>query len=439
MDSCRQIICVVAASSGFQWQSYVPTLALLVTEDIGGSISMVGYLYLAFVGMSIVGSVLLYTHLRFLSPYQLLGIGFAVRGLSGVLHALGCALQGAGVTAAVFPLLILSRLTHGYTILLFPLSVIWIGARESIENKQVTLARRNVYSTMGIFNGVLAGSLLAAILPTSLQAGAAPGYLNIVVSAVMLGWLYTSFYDRDLLPSGKGGSASAPKRDEDVPWLHLMLVSWAQFTGWMGFVAIEGSLSVIIVEAYGFTHQSVIYAWVPISAMMLAGTIAFSYLHKTLKYRPRAISRIALAALGIASISLCYTLYRTDVYGSSVTKSSSASLVLGVGALLFAFALTNTLFNGLLMVQLLPHQQAKYQTPVQTLSAVGRGVGPYVGTLLMAYGDEYSMGLGPQLLVGFSYFTITSSILVPSFFGDRFYSEPSPSQAAAQPPKKAML
>lgn len=32
-----------------------------------------------------------------------------------------------------------------------------------------------------------------------------------------------------------------------------------------------GSLSMIIVQAYGFTHQSVIYAWVPISAMMLLG------------------------------------------------------------------------------------------------------------------------------------------------------------------------
>jgi hypothetical protein len=44
---------------------------------------------------------------------------------------------------------------------------------------------------------------------------------------------------------------------DEAPWLHIILVGFAQFMGWVGFVAIEGSLSLIIVEAYGFTHSDV--------------------------------------------------------------------------------------------------------------------------------------------------------------------------------------
>jgi hypothetical protein len=46
------------------------------------------------------------------------------------------------------------------------------------------------------------------------------------------------------------------------------------------------------------------------------------------------------------------------------------------------------LFNGLLMQHLQPHQQARFQTPVQTLAAVGRGIGPFMGTVLMQTGDQ---------------------------------------------------
>jgi hypothetical protein len=51
------------------WQSYVPTLALLVSDDFGKDITWVGWLYLAFVGTSIIGSMSLHQHLRCLTPY----------------------------------------------------------------------------------------------------------------------------------------------------------------------------------------------------------------------------------------------------------------------------------------------------------------------------------------------------------------------------------
>ena len=130
------------------WQSYVPTLALLVSTDLGQPITAVGQLYFAFVGTSIVSSLALALHLRHFSPYtvrarsraghftshhiaahivahisrltshiwlvhcpyahpprQLLCSGYALRGLSGALHALGCLF----VTGYSFPLLVVWR------------------------------------------------------------------------------------------------------------------------------------------------------------------------------------------------------------------------------------------------------------------------------------------------------------------------------------------
>jgi cytochrome b subunit of formate dehydrogenase len=122
----------------FQWQSYVPTLALLV-QELGYPITHVGWLYLAFVGTSILASLSLHAHLKVFSPYNLLCIGYSLRCLSGALHTLGSLL----VSQATWQLLICSRIVHGYSILLFPLSVVWIGARESVEQRGATLAQRN--------------------------------------------------------------------------------------------------------------------------------------------------------------------------------------------------------------------------------------------------------------------------------------------------------
>ena len=117
--------------------------------------------------------------------------------MSGAIHVVGCLAQAAGQTTYSFPLLCLSRVIHGYTLLLFPLTVIWIGARQSAEQRPLSLAARNQWSTMGIFSGVLAGSLLASFAPSSLLAGMAPGALNVVVSLAMLGWIVVAFEDRE--------------------------------------------------------------------------------------------------------------------------------------------------------------------------------------------------------------------------------------------------
>ena len=153
---------------------------------------------------------------------------------------------------------------------------------------------------MGIFAGIVTGASLAAVLPTSLSAGTAPGYLNILVSALMMWWLQADFADRAMLPVGKK-AGDAP--DVPVPWLHVNLVGFAQFFGWVGFVAVEGSLSLIVVREYGFTHQNVLAVWGPTSAAMLCGTFLFAQLHKA-KWRAWHIAATAIVALPVSALSL---------------------------------------------------------------------------------------------------------------------------------------
>lgn len=440
----------LATAHRFQWQCYVPTLPLLTNQDLGLPLTAIGWLYFAFVGTSILSSLLLSAHLKYYSPFTLLWTGYTLRAVSGMLHAIGCAYAARVPTA--LSLLIASRVVHGYTILLFPLSVVWIGAREAAEQRPASLASRNAYSTVGIFLGILSGSVLSALMPSSLAAGATPGYLNVLVSFLMLIWLNRSFSDRALLPSrpaappptqsapkaanaaamasdgnvGSGETGGGPQAGDGVPWLHVRLVGFAQLFGWLGFVAIEGSLSLIVVESYGLTHADVIAVWGPTSLAMLLGTALFSALHKA-KWRGSTIATVAIAALPVAAAALVHAMGGkggNTPYEFERSWVAIAWFAGGLGALLFAFAVTNTLWNALLMQHLQPHQQAQFQTPVQTLAAVGRGIGPYLGTVIIGAGDAVHDGLGPRLMVAMAYLAIALSVLVPSAFGAQFFDPP---------------
>lgn len=83
-------------------------------------------------------------------------------------------------------------------------------ALPQLDQRAGALAARNAYSTIGIFLGVVAGGSMAAAMPTSLLAAAAPGWLNVIVSLVMLCWLTLRFADRDMLP------VSPPKGSDAV-------------------------------------------------------------------------------------------------------------------------------------------------------------------------------------------------------------------------------
>lgn len=109
----------------------------------------------------------------------------------------------------------------------------------------------------------------------------------------------------------------------------------------------------------------------------------------------------------------------------------------GVCLMLAAFAMTNTLFNGLLIQRLAPHQQSKYQAPVQMLAAVGRGVGPFLGTSLMVLGDSIKEGIGPRLMLVMCFCSVAASIAVPAAWGPAFMNPVIVAKVDATPERPA--
>ena len=130
---------------------------------------------------------------------------------------------------------------------------------------------------------------------------------------------------------------------------------------------------------------------------------------------------------------------RDCVQPVSAPRLAFGRFVGSIGSLLFSFAVTNTLFMAILMQHLAPHQQATFQTPVQTLGQVGRGIGPYLGTLLIQRGDQIAVGLGPRLMLVMSCCAITSSVILPSLFGGRFYDLPQVALAREQQDRRLSL
>ena len=54
-NSCKRFVCIIAGLSGLQWQAFVPSLSLLVTQGLGQPVEAVGQLYAAFISASVVG------------------------------------------------------------------------------------------------------------------------------------------------------------------------------------------------------------------------------------------------------------------------------------------------------------------------------------------------------------------------------------------------
>ena len=176
------------------------------------------------------------------------------------------------------------------------------------------------------------------------------------------------------------------------------LVGFAQFFGWFGFVVIEGSLSSSeLIRLHPRQRRR------GLGAHLRGDAPRHDALRDAAqaKWRAASIAWIALAALLVGGVSLVARRVMPSVASgiaidATLSTVSIACLTGGLGSLLFAFAVTNTLFNGIPMQHLRPHQQSAFQTPVQTLGAVGRGIGPYLATLAICTANSSARASAPS-------------------------------------------
>ena len=165
------------------------------------------------------------------TPFTLLRRAFELRTVAGLLHVVGL----LSVGPLSLPLLLLSRVVHGVTLLLVPLIVTWLGTNMPHHEKPQVLAERNTFATAGITIGILIGGVMTGLFSDVVLAGMAPGCL-LTLSSVAT-WYAVPIYFRDTryLPTG-ARKAKPGTEGADVPWLHVILSACSNFVGWSGCV-----------------------------------------------------------------------------------------------------------------------------------------------------------------------------------------------------------
>mmetsp|Transcript_42805 Transcript_42805/g.112605 ORF Transcript_42805/g.112605 Transcript_42805/m.112605 type:complete len:497 (-) Transcript_42805:676-2166(-) len=427
---CQSFVCYVGGLSGVQWQAFVPALALLVTRGMHLSMDGVGQIYAVFISTSIVGFLGLPQIVKYVTPYTLLRRAFEMRFVAGLIHIAGL----WKITPYSMPLVLISRAIHGFTLLLVPLNVTWIGANTPDSEKPGVLAERNTWATAGITVGILLGGGFTSYFTDIVMSGLASGWL--LAGTSLATWLAIPHYfiDRRPLPTAEGHVVDGDGKS-GVPWLHVVLSSYANFVGWSGYLAFEGTLSVLLVINFGLSHRHVIFGWVPAAIGTFLGSYAVSRL-RSKSWSTKDLAYLASTSLLVAAVLL--TLGLSRIAGQNVLDCSL--FVLGVSVCLFAFGVGNTVVNAQLLVHLPTHLQATYQTPVQLMANLGRGIGPYVGAIILDSSRRRGAGesWAGTVVSLFAWASIALATFIPVALGSRFYAPPVPTalpQTHSKPPK----
>lgn len=383
-----------------------------------------------------------------MTPYAVLRLAFECRVISGVLHLLAIGAHVCGDVCALnhltLALVLASRAIHGLTLLLMPLGVIYIGTRLPASERATALGERNMWAAAGTAGGLLAGSVGTAVLPNPIAAGAAPGVLLVLTSIGMWLWIGAKFVDRQPLPQDEGeGTDRSSTTDllssrslmSQVPVTHVALTGASNILGWAGYLAIEGTLTMVLVDGFAWPTTSIIIGWVPISLAIFVGTIAFRQLRKELKWE---LSRLAALSSHAAFLGGALMVATLVVPSPAV---ASACFVASCSILICAFALGNTLANAQLLVWLPPHLQTRIQPPVQLLASIGRALGPALGVVAAMAGGGFERRGG--LMLPMTWLLVSLCVWLPGVvFAKKFLATPpalnpppTPSSSAAAPPK----
>jgi len=264
-----------------------------------------------------------------------------------------------------------------------------------------------------------------------MSAGAAPAWLLIVSSVVSWLWLGHSFTDHRMLPH-QAPSEQKGVSDASVPWLHVLITGFANFLGWGGYIAFEGTFTVLLIEDFGWSSRTVILGWAPVAIAAFGGTWAFTKMRKS-KWSQQSHIYVAGASLAVAGALLALPI--------QVNWLSSALFVIGVTLCIFSYAISFTVVNAQLLLHVPAHMQPQIQSPVQLMATLGRGLGPYVGALMVdiSHNAGGSLAIGSwqlrahDLVSAFSWSSLMVATGVPIVWRHDFFSQPAQRSSMIDP------
>jgi predicted MFS family arabinose efflux permease len=119
---------------------------------------------------SFVSFVLVMPLTKFLSPRRLLLCMYTLRFGSGIVYCAALREQ----SMSTLPLLYVSRVLYGLSLMTFAIPAIWIACRLPVEERAAKVTQMQGALTLGIVLGPSWGAFLASLMPTDWQ-----GYTSV--------------------------------------------------------------------------------------------------------------------------------------------------------------------------------------------------------------------------------------------------------------------
>jgi len=305
-----------------------------------------------------------------------------IRGIGGLIHVIGVFLHQYLPTAAIVGVF-LSRAVHGLSQMTFIVGMAYIGANFPKEEKAAAIGAVSTMMMLGLVVGPMSGEAMAALLenvPKMSMFGtyASPGWFSILLSVIPYVYISTKFIDDKLLPKPPQGAAASEKID----LLSVYLIAYNGFVGYAGWLSLEGTLSLLTNELYGWTALQSFFIWLAFSLSMVSAARLF----------------IELNRRGWSTLQICTLKNIFMLLGGAVLINWS-DLMGGVGPWTLGFGvlcaglgeiMNFNLHNTLLAMKVPPSQQAKYQALVQASGQLGRALGPLFATAVLSYGTHHN-------------------------------------------------
>lgn len=169
-----------AFAAGFEWSIFLPTLPLLIVNEMAKPVPTVGYVLSLFATASLASFLVQrYSKTWRISQHSLLRCILALRVLAALLHISACRhLQDSRSPESrqfALELTFGSRGLHGLTSSSFAIMLAWVGAAQPQHKRPEAIALLNGASVLGTLVGPMVGISLAGALGSGLAGSGLAG------------------------------------------------------------------------------------------------------------------------------------------------------------------------------------------------------------------------------------------------------------------------
>ena len=363
-------------------QSYMPTMPLLVTVQLGEPMWQLGLVYSTKMVCSVVGNLICIPLLRVTSPRKLLICFFWARAISGVLHGIAC----ISITSWTMPLLYVRSALHGLSLGSLPISTTWIAVRMPASERPKASTVLMTCLGAGMILGPTWGSALATICPTQLMGAAAPGWNTLVVSLITLYMTHALFDEHEALPKPDTAHGEGPKPPPQRSILLLYLNNFMVFTALIGS---ESIIPVMLYAMYGKDATETLPFFLTLAAMMFvqAPVTIWAQAHVS-------NARLAILWTFCPVVPLMFAVHWTDL---TPFIPYSLSLIL-IPLLMMGVPVNSvTCHQALVSQRVHSAHQATVLPLLQTCGQIGRALGPIMFTNFYEVANDWKANSAPNL------------------------------------------